>query len=292
MKPARHDPSSASCSFARTSVGCVLALGIAGFGTQAQTPAFGALASGDVAISSLSAAPAYSSSTTRPDVNRLFDASVQQGLELVPEVVLPRAFPASNGSSNPLNVVIGEHDLQPNQNNQLVILHIQNVSASPVEVGGLNLFLQVADGGPGYGVILGPEIESGELGVGTLFDGNNRGTSTYVADRQLGNWSVTYDSGPVTLAANEAKPIGYFYFSTLGVAEGSYDLLLRWTVPGLESFTAFDDVDGNTLDILDIADGHLNVVPEPWAVSAVSALGLFGFAGFRRFLRLRSPVQR
>ncbi len=207
---------------------------------------------------------------------------------------------AGGGVGNPFFVEIGSHALLPNTADQWITLTVRNDSASPVSVGGLNFNFQVADSGPesegGFGVIDGPNITDVDLVTGTLFAPNNTGTTTAGGNPpQAGLWTVTTQSGTVTLAAGGQATLARVQFSTVGFSSSaSWTLSLRAGPPGgLQDGTSFSQPGtGGEVNAIEVQfnEGQI-AVPEPWALSLASAAGLGGWIGVRRSRAVRRSVR-
>lgn len=216
--------------------------------------------------------------------------------EGIPEMVEHREqvyAPASAGGGvgNPFFVQVGSHALLPNTADQWITLTVRNDSASAVAVSGLNFNFQVADSGPGseggFGTIDGPNITGVDLVTGTLFGSNNTGTTAAEGNPpQAGLWTVTTQTGTVSLGAGQTATLGRVQLSTVGfTAAASWTLSLRAGPPGgLQDATAFlQPGTGGEVTSLEVqfTEG-LVVVPEPWAMSLASALGLGGWLAGRK----------
>lgn len=230
--------------------------------------------------------PAQQSAIVSQQIQSFVEAKNSQEIQLLPsfsDLRLALAAASVSGAGNPFQVIVGSHNLQPEMAGQPVTLQVSNTSSSPLHVAGLNFYMQVADGGPGFGSIFGPAIEAGDLTTGTLFAGNNNGTVISPDNTlHLAYWGVTTADGTVTLAANETRNIGTFIFDTRGVSAGSYDLELVWTWTDPDPTPTTFVAPGGAEPGIEIHSGQLVVVPEPWAVSLISSLALGGFVWVRR----------
>ena len=160
-------------------------------------------------------------------------------------------------------VTIGNHVLLPNTPGQVITLNVSGTD----QVGGLDFFLQVADGGPGaVGNILAPGI-SGDILTGMIFASNNTGLNDgNPGGSNFGNeivlLSTTTNSG--TVLANGL--LATVTIDTTGFFGGSWPLIMTGTAAGDSDL----GVPGN----LQTIDGSISV-PEPTSV----VLGLFAVAG-------------
>src|SRR4051812_283501 len=65
---------------------------------------------------------------------------------------------------------LGSYELLPDKSGQIATLFLKNDGASPISIGGLDLAIQIADGGKDAGGIIdGPMISSIDFLTGTLF---------------------------------------------------------------------------------------------------------------------------
>jgi len=165
------------------------------------------------------------------------------------------------------SISVGAISLLPNTPGQNVNLFVTGGAA----VQGINLIIQVADGGPeAGGSIVGPQITSVNITSDTIFAGNNTGPAISLSFVQL--WAVGTSTASGTVAAT--GKIATVTFDTTGITVGAFDLLLKQTVNG---DTDFADVPAN------ISNG-LITVPEPAAAT------LAGVAWLILLLRHRSAT--
>jgi hypothetical protein len=100
-----------------------------------------------------------------------------------------------------LSIVVGAHDLQPNQAGQTVQIFV--VADGGEQIGGITFRAQQGDAGPAFGgVDVGPLMTGSIIGPGELFSTNNTG----VSDGSFGGMFVdlgTTTNAPtvITLAA-------------------------------------------------------------------------------------------
>lgn len=187
---------------------------------------------------------------------------------------------------------LGEIPLLPNQADQWVTLSVRNVTAAPVQVSGMNFFLQVADTGPaserGRGLVDGPNIQSVDLSVGTLFAGNNTGTAGDVdfatRSAQAGGWYVTTTVGTtVTIPAGASVPMARVNFDTRGFSTpgAQFPLSLTFQYPGDAAFSTelLQESGGQVItDTVGSLNGTLLIaVPEARGMAIAAGLGLLGF---------------
>lgn len=146
-------------------------------------------------------------------------------------------------------IVVGEHDLLADTAEQLIEIMVSGGDA----VQGLNLRLQVADGGThpdAGGSIDGPKISSVDLATGTIFDGNNTGQNDLLKLPQVWVQSITAANGTVTADGRLATVM----IDTTGFMEGEFDLRVGDTLDGATDFAGVP---------ADITDGLIRIVPEP-----------------------------
>lgn len=182
------------------------------------------------------------------------------------------------------SIVVGNHNLQPNQAGQVVSLIMTGTDAYKNSDLGLLINGGVA-GAPVVTHVFGATAgaipianlagsiwENGQAGVGGTFpDGTasvGTGFRTIAGFETVGQSSSTASGIYVTLT-----------FSTIGVAPGVYSFSLT-DHPGFET-ALFFGVDPETFDPisvpLDILNGTLTVVPEPTSMM-LGAIGMFGIS--------------
>lgn len=146
-------------------------------------------------------------------------------------------------------IVVGEHELLADTTDQLIEIMVSGGDS----VQGLNLRLQVADGGThpdAGGSIDGPKISNVDLVTGTIFDGNNTGQNDLLSLPQVSVQSITTATGTVVADGMLATVL----IDTTGFMEGEFDLRAGSTLDGP---TDFAGVPAN------ITDGSIRIVPEP-----------------------------
>jgi hypothetical protein len=144
---------------------------------------------------------------------------------------------------------VGDHFLVPNTAGQTIVLLVSG--SEPVD--GLNLNVQVADGGPGVGgMISGPSITSVDLLTGTIFAPNHTAPQDPGSFPQLAIRTVNTSSGAV-LAAGQLVTLTV---STVGFVDGTWELKLSDTLNGPTDFAGVPAT---------ITDGSitLRAIPEP-----------------------------
>ena len=119
-------------------------------------------------------------------------------------------------------------ELLPNKSGQIATLFLKNDGASPVNIGGLDLAIQIADGGKDAGGIIdGPIISSIDFLTGTLFQSF---TPVIFADSgnvpQRGFWSITVPALGVfpEIPAHSQAALATIEFDTTKLFFGTFDL--------------------------------------------------------------------
>jgi hypothetical protein len=146
-------------------------------------------------------------------------------------------------------IVVGEHELLADTADQLIEIMVSGGDS----VQGLNLRLQVADGGThpdAGGSIDGPKISNIDLVSGTIFDGNNTGQNGLLSLPQVWVQSITTANGMVAADGMLATVM----IDTTGFMDGEFDLRVGETLDGATDFAGVP---------VDITDGSIRIVPEP-----------------------------
>ena len=173
-------------------------------------------------------------------------------------LLLNGAFPCYLWSST---VIVGEHELLPNLPGQSLIINV--VGGDPVS--GIDLFVQIGDGGPDlsqFGLpsgVPGPAVTSIGLIEGTIFDG--------VSDVPTNIGSPLIDQASVySLALVGARRtveaegiLAKIVVDTTGFYGGEWDLLLSDVLPFPELNGPF--VTNFAGEAIDIQNGKLKIVP-------------------------------
>lgn len=184
------------------------------------------------------------------------------------------AQPVVHGENS--SSVIGTYQLWPDTSDQAIKIFVSGGQS----VQGLNLNLQVADGGPeAGGSIDGPTIQSVDIFTGTIFDANNTGlgSGNGVLAPQVAFYSTTTQSGTVSAEGLLAT----VWIDTTGFFDGSFDLVLSDTVNNPTNFGSTDPDLTPT-----IVDGQITIVPEPATMLSLG-LGGLALAMGRRHVRAR-----
>ena len=158
---------------------------------------------------------------------------------------------------------VGTFTLLPNTANQTITIPVIGGDS----VTGFNLRSQIGDG-------TGPEVEpifqSVDFGTGTIWAGHS---STSLGGPVTGALSDAQTSVVLNNTGDSVQALGglaNFTISTVGVAPGSYPLLLSGTQIGLPSvFIGNQGVDIPAA----ITNGTLNVTPEPGALCLMALSG-------------------
>ncbi len=158
---------------------------------------------------------------------------------------------------------VGTFTLLPNTANQTITIPVTGGDA----VTGFNLRAQIGDG-------TGPEVEpifqSVDFGTGTIWAGHS---STSLGGPVTGALSDAQASVVLNNTGDSVQALGglaNFTISTVGVAPGSYPLLLSGTQIGLPSVF----IGNQGVDIpASITNGTINVTPEPGALCLMALSG-------------------
>ena len=161
-------------------------------------------------------------------------------------------------------IQVGNYQLQPNTSGQELDIIVHNGGV----VEGLNLLLQLGDGGAALGGVNGsaPKIQDISITTGTIFDGNNTGrVFDDVPANQFWQIHTTTASGTVLADGILARVV----VDTTGFSNGVYQLLLGHIGGDSNANTDFAGV-GAT-----IINGTISI-PEPAACAflplAITAL--------------------
>lgn len=143
-------------------------------------------------------------------------------------------------------ILVGDHALVGNQAGQKVLIYVSGGDA----VEGLNLNVQIGDGGPPLGgTTIAPVITAVDFITGTIFDGNNNGQS------DIATFPLFYAGSTTTSKATVAADglLATLTIDTTGFLFGSWALQLGNTDNGPTDFTVV---------AASITDGTISV-PEP-----------------------------
>lgn len=164
---------------------------------------------------------------------------------------------------------------------QTIDIMVENPTANPVLIAGLNFNLQLGSGGP--------VIQDVDLITGTLFASNNQGQVENVTEPD--RWASTVVTLPATptvsLGAFSSAKVATILIDGTGFAAGGpWALNLNDTFNGS---TRYIDSAPDALPniITTITDGTISVVPEPSSSMAVAGL-LLGAAAFARRWRAKA----
>ena len=185
-------------------------------------------------------------------------ALLLRGGELVLRLVLAVALAGllvKYASATPI-IDVGDHVLLANTPGQSIAIFVSGGGA----VEGLNLNVQIADGGTALAVyggsIDGPAISDLDVVTGTIFAGNNTGAddpeilALGTDYDQLELRTITTDVGTVAAAGLLAT----ITIDTTGYFAGTFELRLFDTINGPSDFAGIDAA---------IDDGTITIVPEP-----------------------------
>jgi hypothetical protein len=188
-----------------------------------------------------------------------------------------------------LVVSTGNINLFADTSDQIVELFFQN-TGSAVDVTGLDLYIQVADGGPEVpeGSIDGPVITAIDLLTGTVFDGQAvfENTDNTYPQSKSGSLALVAPESSVTIPStgSPSLKLATVTFDTSGFSdfESSWDLILETTALGVSTFY---DVNIDPIPIsADPGTIVLIPIPEPSEYAMLVAFGLGGFAFVRKRL--------
>lgn len=156
---------------------------------------------------------------------------------------LALAFALGNVAlSDLLRIDVGEIFLQPNVAAQVVELWVYNSASTNVPVQGIELNLQIGDGGLLIGGSTeGPGISVVDLVAGTIFEANNLGTNDASGRPQeehplLGFYSTVTRTATVDLPAASRMRLARVTFDTRGLESGRWALAVGATVNGPTRF--------------------------------------------------------
>ena len=179
-------------------------------------------------------------------------------------VVLAACAAVSSIAVADVTLFIPDTLLQPDTADQSVPIYADN-EGDLLSLLGINLELEVGDGGPDAGgEIIGPEIESVDVtGSGTLFAGNNNGkggAGGIVPQVYEAGTLVQPGAGYVTLPKGITK-VGVVTFSTVGIQPVSST---NWdfSFSSVNGVSALIDTNAAPIDG-QLRLGKLTVVPEP-----------------------------
>lgn len=167
---------------------------------------------------------------------------------------------------------VGNPVILPERAEQKIAITISN-DGPPLDLGGLALLVQVADGGPAFGgSISGPSIDGVDLLNGTPFEGKNLGGQFPAIDNtpQRQFWNVL--GVGATLATGSGQLLATISFDSTGFSSGTWDLSLAFSSGAT---TRLVDPEGDPIDV-SITNGTLTVVPEPAAGAAIIGCLLVG----------------
>jgi hypothetical protein len=153
---------------------------------------------------------------------------------------------------------------------------LQILVSGPEAVAGMSFSVQIADGGPGsvtQGLIDGPDITNVDLLTGALFGASNEGVDDVGSFPQLARRSVL-TQGDVTLPLSGGSGVlATITLTTVGVAPGTYALILGGTPEALSS-TEFYNAAGEPI-VPTFINGSVVIVPEPTSL-VLACCGVLG----------------
>ncbi len=179
--------------------------------------------------------------------------------------------------------------LEANRPSQHVTLFLENHDDRPVAVGGFDLALEIADGGPdGGGRVKGPVITGVNLLDGTLFDGHvARPVRDPASTGQQQYWMLTLPVLGIapSLPARSRVPLAVLEIDTTGLFAGVFALNLAGT--GLGDSSAVDAFGVRIVDF-EVRGGALRLASRV----AEGAPGVGLIAGLAALWILRWHVDR
>jgi hypothetical protein len=176
-----------------------------------------------------------------------------------------------------LIIDVGNIPLTPGASGQQVSIFLRNDGA-PVQAAGLDLVLEIGDGGPDAGgTIDGPDITGVNLASG-IFGPNNLGVSGDPANTgQLQFWTTASNPGPMVNSGDNLLAIITFDATGFGAGSGPWDFKLIDTHFG---DTVLNDPNSQPLSVT-INNGSI-AVPEPSQYAAAGGIICLLWAAFRR----------
>ena len=169
------------------------------------------------------------------------------------------------------NIVAGHHQLLPDLAGQEISILVSGDD----QVSGFELYLMLTGGSPG------PAFEAADCYSGAVFEGHEGGyyaTSSFVQPLLLAQYGVTEPSDADEVTADGL--LATVDVSTVGVAPGTYELLLAFEYEGAQVASNFAGVQPT------LTPGSIEVLPEP------AALALLGVGGILLMRRKRRPTPR
>ncbi len=186
-------------------------------------------------------------------------------------------FSALSASAATINV--GDHNLQPNLAGQ----EIQFFITGGEMISGVNIYLQVGDGGPekgDYGFAAGtsgPKITSLDLKTGTIFKDEADSAIDLIGIPQVAQYYIAITRANGTVPASGLLMTAYL--DTTGFTGGTWNLAMKETIDGTYSSNL-----GVSSFALDITNGSITIVPEP------ASLGLALLGGVMLLNRRRTAL--
>ena len=165
-----------------------------------------------------------------------------------------------------LSIVVGDHDLLPNQSGQTVEIYV----TGGAQVENVDVYAQIGDGGPlGGGSVPGPvftllDLFDDDPLTPFIFDGRNTGrasgTTNGVLVPQIAHEGTTIPISTGSFGASGLLAI--FTINTTGYDSGTWDFLLTG---GNAGDTAFGY--GGEEVSMTVTNGTITVIPEPASLS-------------------------
>lgn len=174
-------------------------------------------------------------------------------------------------------ITVGNHVLLPNTPNQTITLSVSGGE----EVAGLDLFVQIGDGGAfAGGANSTPVFQNVDIITGTIFGSNNSGQSV---DSTQASHPLIWDTGTTTNTGTVAASglLATITVNTTGFLTGSLPLIITGVDPQDGPFDTVLRDSGGAAIALTVTNGSVSV-PEPTGVSLILLTAGFFLANKRR----------
>ena len=156
---------------------------------------------------------------------------------------------------------VGDHGLLPNQPDQVIAIQVSGGDL----VAGLDLFVQVGDGGPEllrFGLPAGragPMVDAVELVAGTIFSGVTDKPVNIGSDQlpQTASYTIALVGGTQSVAADGV--LAYLTMDTTGIYGGTWDLRLAGVLPYAPFQGPYDTTFAGQPAV--ISNGQIRIVP-------------------------------
>ncbi len=180
-----------------------------------------------------------------------------------------------SGAHAAVIVDLPDLNLIPNTAGQSFELTVSN-DGGGVDVTGIQLNLQVADGGAEAGGSTdGPSITAVDIFTGTIFENNNNGLTGGIAVPQIFAGGTLTSSGTVQIP-NGSSTLASVTFDTTGFSSGIFTYTVENTLNGSMKYTT------SGADLFPtFGSGSLTVSPVPEPSTVFGAIACLTFVGFR-----------